>query len=102
MIWGNLPRVALLPGGALSHARKGNYLLARLVFFALRGLTLEALDCLNPLLFLAFGYFTACTVFLGAACTIPVTPQLSATASANVRNRMITLLRTCGEPQVHF
>jgi hypothetical protein len=80
---------------------QASYLLARLVFGALRGLTLEALDCLNLLSFLAFGTFTACT-FLGAAWIIPVTPQHSAKARANVRNRMIILLRTCGEPQVHF
>ena len=85
---------------ALCRTRE-TYLLARFVFFALRGLTLEAVDCLNLLPFLAFGTFTAC-VFLGAAWTIPVTPQLSARASANVRNCMIILLRTCGEPQVHF
>jgi hypothetical protein len=42
------------------------------------------------------------TGFLEAASTTPLTPQLSARASANVRNRMPILSRTCGEPQIHL
>jgi hypothetical protein len=57
--WDNLPRVASVSRWHFVAGREGTYLLARFVFFALRGLTLDALDCLNRLPFLAFGNFTA-------------------------------------------
>lgn len=64
-----------------------DYRLACFTFFALRGLTLAALDCLNLLLGLYFFTFW-CVAGFFAACTTPVTPQLKANARANVRNRM--------------
>ena len=83
-----------------------------LTFLALRGLTLEALACLNFLpglfflIFLIFLLVLRCapraTGFLGDASTTPATPQLNARASANVRSRMFVLSRTGGEPQVHL
>src|ERR1035438_6045476 len=86
--------------------RRGDYRWARLIFGGLRGLTLEALDCLYLLVFwiLTFGLLKRCTFgFLAAASAMPpVTPQLNARASANVRSRMFTLSRICGEPQIHL
>src|ERR1039458_5048871 len=71
-----------------------------LTFDALRGLTLEALACLFFLFFLTFCRLRRYAAgFLVAASTIPVTPQLNARASANVRSRIFILLRTSGEPQ---
>ena len=103
MTWGNLPRT---PAGEWWRfvAGAGDYLWAR--FGALRGLTLEALDCLYLvvfLIFLIFGILARCTFgLLAAASAMPVTPKLNARASANVRSRISTLLRICGEPQVHL
>src|ERR1019366_31634 len=86
--------------------RPGDYLwtcFTVLTFLALRGLTLAALDCLNVLVFLIFWRLARYTAgFLAAAWTMPVTPQLNARASANVRSRILVLLRTCGEPQIHL
>src|ERR1035437_147549 len=83
--------------------RRGDYLWVRFTFLALRGLILEALDCLNRLVFLTLTRWARCTAgFLAAASTNPVAPQLNVRASANVRSRMFLLLRTCGEPQIHF
>src|ERR1019366_9017230 len=89
--------------------RSVDYLWARftvftvLTFLALRGLTLAALDCLNALVFLIFWRLARYTAgFLAAAWTMPVTPQLNARPSANVRSRILVLLRTCGEPPIHL
>jgi hypothetical protein len=90
-----LGQFAARRGGARRRFVAGaDYLWARFIFFALRGLTVDALDCLNRLVFLIFTRLARCTAGFLAACINPVAPQLKTRASANVRSRILVLLRT--------
>jgi hypothetical protein len=79
---------------------------------ALRGFTFAALDCLYPLDFLAafrafladfFMAFARLVAGVCLACTLAVKPNVNASASANARNLMPSiLLRQAGKGQIHL